>query len=285
MTAKSHPILLSLLLLLLGLGYGNAAEIAVIAGQVELVEGGVKIVDSKGVERVPRVGEPVLEGDTLHCGKDGELHVRMQDDAFIAVRANTQLKIAIYQAKGAESDSAVFSLLKGTFRSITGWIGKVNRKNYQVQTPSATIGIRGTDHEPLYIAEIDVEDVDANPPGAYDKVNSGGTVIASDFGSIEVAPEQVGYAPLRAAPRLLPKLPAFYPRAKHERRVDERKDQLQRHIDERAPGGGGAPDGAKQGKLPDRPKDAAGPDGGNGPDSNRRLERRHRPPPPPPPKL
>ena len=41
---------------------------------------------------------------------------------------------------------AFFSLLKGGFRSISGLIGKVNHDEYQVTTPVATIGIRGTDY-------------------------------------------------------------------------------------------------------------------------------------------
>jgi len=269
--------------LLLGLGsMASAADTPVIAGQVELVEGEVKIIDGKGAERVPQVGENVFEGDTLQSGQNGELHARMLDHAFIAVRANTQLKITSYQAQGADSDSVVFSLLKGTFRSITGWVGKLNRKNYKVQTPNATLGIRGTDHEPLYVAETDEDDAEANQPGTYDKVNTGGTVIESPFGTVEVAPEQVGFAPLRAAPRLLPKVPAFYLRAKHERRIEERKDKLQRHIDERAPGRGSAPDGAKQGNKAALMKDAIESNGGNPPNINRpHRERRHRPPLPP----
>ncbi|MDX1434446.1 MAG: FecR domain-containing protein, partial [Gammaproteobacteria bacterium] len=39
-----------------------------------------------------------------------------------------------------------FSLLKGGLRTITGAIGKLNRKAYQIRTPVATIGIRGTEY-------------------------------------------------------------------------------------------------------------------------------------------
>ena len=249
----------------------SGVQAATVAGQVEWVEGEVKIVDAEGNTRLPQVGDKIFEGDLLHSGRQGELHLRMQDEGLIALRENTQLKIETYQATGVDSDSAVLSLLKGTFRSITGWIGKLNRKNYKVQTLNATLGIRGTDHEPLYVPESDALEHETNPPGTYDKVNSGGTVIESAFGVIEVAPDQVGYAPLRGAPRLLPKAPVIYLRGKQERRIEERKEGLQRNIDE---------------KIQNRRKNSANGagearDGGSPPDIKNHRERR--PPRPPPP--
>jgi hypothetical protein len=58
----------------------------------------------------------------------------MDDNALIAMRANTFLKIEAYRAEGGADDSAVFRLLRGSFRSVTGWIGKNNPKNYAVRT-------------------------------------------------------------------------------------------------------------------------------------------------------
>jgi hypothetical protein len=51
-------------------------------------------------------------------------------------------------APGSNSGAsrAVFRLLKGGFRAISGLIGKINHDEYQVTTPVATIGIRGTDY-------------------------------------------------------------------------------------------------------------------------------------------
>ncbi|MFP5305877.1 MAG: hypothetical protein ACLGI7_08645, partial [Gammaproteobacteria bacterium] len=41
---------------------------------------------------------------------------------------------------------AVFRLLKGGFRAVSGLIGKADPEEYRVSTPVATIGIRGTDY-------------------------------------------------------------------------------------------------------------------------------------------
>ena len=63
---------------------------------------------------------------------------------------------------------AFFRLLKGGFRSISGLIGKVNHDEYQVNTPVATIGIRGTDYLVAICDEscaIDPEIAAVLPPG------------------------------------------------------------------------------------------------------------------------
>lgn len=41
---------------------------------------------------------------------------------------------------------AFFRIMKGGFRAVSGLIGKVERNEYRVDTPVATIGIRGTDY-------------------------------------------------------------------------------------------------------------------------------------------
>ena len=52
----------------------------------------------------------------------------------------------------AEDDAIIadgtllFNFIRGGMRTVSGAIGKVNRNNYRVQTPVATIGIRGTSY-------------------------------------------------------------------------------------------------------------------------------------------
>ena len=54
--------------------------------------------------------------------------------------------VTAQQDNQSGASRAIFSLLKGGFRSISGLIGKINHDEYQVSTPVATIGIRGTDY-------------------------------------------------------------------------------------------------------------------------------------------
>ncbi|HUP91876.1 MAG TPA: hypothetical protein VM074_06470 [Solimonas sp.] len=49
-------------------------------------------------------------------------------------------------APASATSRAFFRLLKGGFRAVSGLIGKIDRNEYRVSTPVATIGIRGTDY-------------------------------------------------------------------------------------------------------------------------------------------
>lgn len=205
---------------------------ATVAGSVEFIEGEVKITRASA-DIVPKVGDTIQEGDTITTGKDGELHVRMEDQGFIALRPNTRMKIDGYRAEGDQNDKSLISLFTGTFRSVTGWIGKYARKNYLITTPSATLGIRGTDHEPLYIPE-------GTPgaegePGTYDKVNEGETFIQNPRGRVFISPKQSGFVPYhgRAAPRLLKAIPKFFRPTRNESRIEKRREILKQHLEQR----------------------------------------------------
>jgi len=137
----------------------------------------------------------------------------MVDGGFIAVRPNTDMGFDTYRYSGKEdgTENAIVSLLQGGFRTITGVIGRTNKQNYLIKTETATIGIRGTDHEPMVILAPALGQVAIAEAGTYDKVNVGVAFIRTDAGSIDIQSNQVGFAPVtKAAPVILPKIPPFY---------------------------------------------------------------------------
>ena len=189
------------------------------AGRIQFIAGEAKILNDKQIERVAKKGEAVDQGDTIVTSSTGSVQVALEDGGLLAVRPNTQLSIDAYVYSGKPDDrnnKSFFSLAKGAFRSITGVIGQTNKQAYRVSTPSATMGIRGTDHEPAVVlplapGELPESGLQAAPPGTYDRVNSGKTFIQNADGLLVVGPNQVGFAPAAGgAPVLLPKLPAFY---------------------------------------------------------------------------
>lgn len=54
--------------------------------------------------------------------------------------------VSAFNGQSEGGQRAFFRLIKGGFRAVSGAIGKVNRDDYQIATPVATIGIRGTDY-------------------------------------------------------------------------------------------------------------------------------------------
>lgn len=188
--AASYPVVFLTCLLSV-----SPAAFAGIAGHAQFVNGSVQITDLKGQQRILKKGQAVNEGDTLISATGANAQIRMQDGGFVAVRPDTQLKFDSFKFSGKEdgSERAIFSLIKGGFRSVTGLIGRINKPNYRITTAVATIGIRGTDHETLVVTPGSSL-AQAAPAGTYNKVNVGETYLATKKGTIFVLPNQMGYA-------------------------------------------------------------------------------------------
>ncbi|MGH9578189.1 MAG: FecR family protein, partial [Terriglobales bacterium] len=161
----------------------------------------------------------------------GELHITTTDHGVVALRPNTRVRIREYRAKGDAQDKSVLELLRGTFRAVTGLIGRNYPSRYSIRTPTAAIGIRGTDHEPAYIPAPEPGETPEGEPGTYDKVNEGETFIQNDRGRIAVKPNQSGFAPLAAiAPQILRSVPKFYRITDHEQLIEQQADQLKKKL-------------------------------------------------------
>ena len=115
-------------------------------GRITSVRGQLTATGKNGQVRALRRRSYVRQGDTLATGIKGGAQVKFNDGAQIALRRNSELRIDEYRWEGNQDgkEKAVMSLVKGGFRTITGAIGKLNKTNYRVNSPYATIGIRGT---------------------------------------------------------------------------------------------------------------------------------------------
>ncbi len=122
-----------------------AGEAGAAAGRVDFTVGSASVVGTDGLARPLAKGTELDTGDTVRT-TDGRVQLRMTDGGYISLQPNTEFGIKNYKFDGKTdgSESAVFSLVKGAMRTVTGLIGRVNRNRYQVGTPTATVGIRGT---------------------------------------------------------------------------------------------------------------------------------------------
>lgn len=210
---------------------GPAAQtepIATLAGKVEATDGSVRILDRERKPRAPKVNDPIYEGESIVTGADGEVQVQMEDGGLIAVRPNTKMRIVQFRAEGDDSDRFIIGLLEGGLRSVTGWIAKLKGNRYQVRTPTATIGVRGTDHEPFHIPEGSA----LGEPGTYDKVNQGGTYLQTKQGRVEVAQGKAAFAGLKLVerPRVLERVPALFRPGRHDERITLRYHEIQQRL-------------------------------------------------------
>jgi hypothetical protein len=184
------------------------------AARVMAVSGTAKAVNPQGQERVLEKGGEVFAGEKIVTAEGGLVQMRLNDGGYLSVRPATEMVIDrfVYDEKNAANSNFLVSLVRGGFRSITGLIGRTNPAAYQIRTTTATLGIRGTDHEPMVVPEGLVGPSGLTPPGIYDKVNDGETFIQNKFGVLSLKRGDVGFAPAKPdiAPQILQKIPDFY---------------------------------------------------------------------------
>lgn len=199
---------------------------AQVFGTVDALSGPVSIISTDGTFATPTVGQKLLVGQTVQTQIDGELHVVTEDGGLLALRPNTTFKMLQYQASQDNKALIDMALVRGALRSITGWIGKFNAPGYRITTSTATVGIRGTDHETTVLDATSGHD----HAGTYDSVLEGATVVRSAQGELQLQAGQYGFAPkdAQAPPRLLAERPAFLAQRvlRMEERFHDRKEKL-----------------------------------------------------------
>lgn len=121
----------------LSLLFANIGKIAVSKGEVNVLRNNTTI---------KATNDFILEkSDQIKTGADGKVQLIFTDNTVITIGAKSTLNVNEYifdeENKKAEAN---FNVVEGTFRTITGKIGKVNPEKFKLQTKSASIGIRGT---------------------------------------------------------------------------------------------------------------------------------------------
>lgn len=231
LTRRFVYIFFGILAVFLMQGSASAATTPTAAGgedslfaTVHRLRGEVKAGTSGSAERSLQVGDRVFIGEKVTAAATSEAVLRTLDAGMVAVRPGAEFIVQGFTAKGDKSDNMALKLLTGSLRVITGWIGRSNPSAHRIITPSATIGIRGTDHEP-FVLTSDIPTADAGNPyraGTYDKVNRGGTTLTASGKGLDIDPGKVGFVRADAKahrsralmtlllPVLLDKIPEFY---------------------------------------------------------------------------
>ncbi len=191
--------------------YGIAIAAPPPAAYVTLLKGEGTAATSDGTVRALAHGYAVYSGDTVSTGPATILGLKFSDGGLVVLRPGSRFRIADFQdthnnlaswntaasaapAAAMPDDSnsrAFFELLKGGFRAVSGGIGKAHHQQYRIQTPVATVGVRGTDYVAVICDAACAKDpviAAALPSGAHAE---GGLVAGVVHGRIAVGNKQL----------------------------------------------------------------------------------------------
>lgn len=90
-----------------------------------------------------KVGDVVYLGDVVQTGADGRIGINFTDGTSFNLSSNAQMALTefVYDPNST-SNSTLLNLTKGTFTFVAGDVAKTG--NMTIDTPVATMGIRGT---------------------------------------------------------------------------------------------------------------------------------------------
>jgi hypothetical protein len=149
------------------------------------------VTGSRGVSAAQPVRKDMnLENNTtITTGAKSYAVLKFEDGTVVVLKENSAFQVQDYRynAKAPERSNVLFNLARGGLRMITGLISSKNRDALKVATPTATIGIRGTE----FLAEL------VNP--LIVQVVSGVLSVTNAAGVVTVAAGQVITVPTASA--------------------------------------------------------------------------------------
>lgn len=112
-------------------------------GKLTQSQGAVFVKAGENAEQPGKVGETLPGGTRIRTGADGNAEVVFPDGSKMQVRPSTQ--VALSGAKRAEQKSSVVLFFGRVWSKVTRSVG--GETNYEVNTPNAVAGVRGTEFE------------------------------------------------------------------------------------------------------------------------------------------
>ena len=123
-------------------------------GEIQYARGAITVQQSDGSgARLIGKGDKLNTGEVIKTGPKSFLILRLDDDTRMTLRPETTFAVEEYAAERNNKAKALLRLFRGGMRTITGFISKMNSSAYRIKTPTATIGIRGTEFDARLCAE------------------------------------------------------------------------------------------------------------------------------------
>lgn len=149
-TRKISYVLFLIIMLALS---GVSSALADIAGRFTIVEGKVDILRPGQTRAVSvKKDDAVSPGDIVRTKSDSFAEITFKDNATLKLAQNTRIEIKDYQfGENDKRKSGTLRLLRGKVRAtVPKTLGRVipiatGPSTFQVQTPTAVAGVRGTD--------------------------------------------------------------------------------------------------------------------------------------------
>jgi hypothetical protein len=116
-----------------------------LAGMVKRVSGTVTL-ERAGVSSPVRPGTLLRVGDRITTSSPGGVGIVLADDTLVTAGPGSKVEVGDLKFDSTTHEGNIFiRLFKGALHFVTGLIGKQKPENVKIETPTAVMGVRGTE--------------------------------------------------------------------------------------------------------------------------------------------
>ena len=156
-------------------------------GEITEFKGGAQLVREEGSELNVSVGSvPEVNLNDTALTTNGRMLIQFLDEAELSLTEHTKVYIdKVYYDPDPSKSKMAMRMAMGTARFASGRLGMVNKSNIDIQTPTASIAVRGTD----FTTTIDelgrslvilLPDEFGNSSGEITVSNLGGSIVLNE---------------------------------------------------------------------------------------------------------
>ena len=96
--------------------------------------------------RTPTPGDGLREAERVSTGQTGAATLTLKDGTVLTLGPNTTVDLNKFQFDATtQKGHFALDLLQGSIRVVTGLLARINPELFKVTTPTAVVGVRGTD--------------------------------------------------------------------------------------------------------------------------------------------
>lgn len=157
-------------------------------GEVAELDGDVQAQRGDEPTRQLAAGDPVFEADTISTGRGAAVEIRFRDDTVFNLGPESSFAVESYDYDADEEEAGFTArVIKGTFRFVTGLVGRSKPEGFKVNTAVATIGIRGTHVVGEASANSATVILMAEEDGSVGEIN-----VSNEFGAVDIDQAEYG---------------------------------------------------------------------------------------------
>lgn len=152
-------------------------------GFVISIQGHAQAISEAGIRELSTESE-IFQGEKVVTQEDGQIEIKFTDNTILSQGANSEVNIDayVYDPEEGSNSNLLLQMTKGVFRTVTGEIAKQNPDNFNLKSPMALIGIRGT----TVVGEVS----ENSEKWGVENIGKGHVLVVQDsFGNIQFISE------------------------------------------------------------------------------------------------